>query len=196
MSEICPSPPEQPWLLPAPTHGGCPDKSGRGGKNRALTSLSIVDEEWSTMPHVEGDGKCSALSGKRVVVTRAPHQAEELVSLLRDYGARPIFYPCIDIAPPEDTTALDAALRDVAAFDWLILTSANTVRALATHLEALGLPLSMLGHLRAVAVGPATAERRAPTIRIFWGSRSRPECRRRGMARLAPARQSTLSGRF
>ena len=51
------------------------------------------------------------LSGKHVVNTRALHQAAELDALLRERCAEPISYPCIDIRPPEDCAALDAALR-------------------------------------------------------------------------------------
>jgi uroporphyrinogen-III synthase len=99
------------------------------------------------------------LAGKRVVNTRAAHQAAELSALLRQYGATPVEYPCIEIAPPEDTEPLDAALRALAAgrFDWLVLTSANTVFALARHVGALGLSLNGAA-FQTAAVGPATAQ--------------------------------------
>ncbi len=102
----------------------------------------------------------SALANRRVVVTRAPHQAGKLAALLSARGALPLLYPCIDIAPPESTTALDAALREAAAghFDWLILTSANTALALARRLAALALPMSALSGLSVAAIGPATAQ--------------------------------------
>lgn len=98
-----------------------------------------------------------SLTGRRIVVTRAPHQAGELADLLRERGAEPLLYPCIDIQPPEDTAELDNALREAAngGFDWLVLTSANTVEALRRRCEALGLSLA---HTRTAAVGPATAQ--------------------------------------
>jgi uroporphyrinogen-III synthase len=100
------------------------------------------------------------LESRGVVNTRAPHQAEELNALLRTRGAKVLGYPCIDIAPPLDPTALDQALREAAAgrFDWLALTSANTVRSLADRLNALGLALGRASAMRVAAVGPATAE--------------------------------------
>ncbi|HEY7092102.1 MAG TPA: uroporphyrinogen-III synthase, partial [Ktedonobacterales bacterium] len=69
----------------------------------------------------------SGLQGKAIVVTRAPHQADALALLLAGAGAMPVFYPCVDIAPPNDPTPLDTALRAASAgdFDWLALTSAN-----------------------------------------------------------------------
>jgi len=102
----------------------------------------------------------STLHGKRIVVTRAAHQAGELDALLRDRGATPVAYPCIAIAAPEDAGPLDATLRDAARgeYDWLVLTSQNTVAILAERLAALGLSGAHLRGLAVAAVGPATAE--------------------------------------
>ena len=69
-----------------------------------------------------------SLRGKRVVVTRAPHQAHKLVNKLNAYGAIPVLYPCIAIAPTDDNTLVNALTED---YDWTILTSGNTVHALA-----------------------------------------------------------------
>jgi uroporphyrinogen-III synthase len=102
----------------------------------------------------------SALTGKRIVITRAPHQSPEFERLLRERGAVPLLYPCIDIAPPQLTEPLDNALYDAAngAFDWLLLTSGNTVQAIARRLNALDLSLSGIATLGVAAVGPATGE--------------------------------------
>ena len=98
------------------------------------------------------------LAGKRVINTRAAHQAAGFSALLRQHGAVPVEYPCIEIAPPEDTAPLDDALRELAAgrFDWLALTSANTAFALSQRLAALDLSLDGAA-FRTAAVGPATA---------------------------------------
>ena len=100
-----------------------------------------------------------ALAGKRIVNTRAVHQAAVFNQMLRSRGAEPLDYPSIAIRPPEDSSALDAALCDLAAgrYAWLILTSANTVFALAARLTALGLNLRR-ACFRSAAVGPATSE--------------------------------------
>ncbi len=100
-----------------------------------------------------------ALMGKRVVNTRALPQAQALDDLLCAHGALPISYPCLRIVPPDDRLPLDAALRDLAAghFDWLVLTSANTVLILRERLDALGLRLTAVAWHTA-AIGPATAD--------------------------------------
>lgn len=107
----------------------------------------------------------NGLQARRIVVTRAPHQAPELVRLLQIHGAVPVLYPCIDITPPEETAPLDQALLAAAAghFDWLVLTSANTVRVLAGRLAELGLSL---GRIQAAAVGPETAAIANELLRI------------------------------
>ncbi len=102
------------------------------------------------------------LAGLRIVNTRAAHQAPALTQLLEAQGAEVIHYPAIRIEPMADTGPLDEALRAAASggFDWLVLTSANTVYVLAQRLEALGIsPQQLVDHgLRVAAIGPATAQ--------------------------------------
>lgn len=96
------------------------------------------------------------LAGRRVVNTRAEHQAAALDALLIARGAIPVRYPCIAIALPQDTTALDEALTALAAgeYDLLALTSTNTV--LMLHQRLLTLKLT-LPRVRTAAVGEVTA---------------------------------------
>ncbi|MBK8033383.1 MAG: uroporphyrinogen-III synthase [Chloroflexi bacterium] len=98
------------------------------------------------------------LKGKRIVNTRALAQAQALDDLLYAHGAIPFSYPCLRIVPPDDLSPLDLALRNLAAgqFDWLVLTSANTVQALRERLDVLGLILAAESW-RTAAIGPATA---------------------------------------
>lgn len=99
------------------------------------------------------------IQGKRIVNTRAAHQAEVLNHLLQDRGAIPLSYPTIAIAAIDDTGALDAALQELAsgAFAWLVLTSSNTVRVLSERCAALDLTLTQ-DTFRTAAIGQATAD--------------------------------------
>jgi uroporphyrinogen III methyltransferase/synthase len=108
----------------------------------------------------------SGLQGKDIVVTRAPHQADALALLLAEAGSTPVFYPCVDIGPPDDPAPLDVALRaaGAGAFNWLALTSANAAWAVSRRLAELGLPLTTLRGLRLAAVGPATAAAARDTL--------------------------------
>lgn len=98
------------------------------------------------------------LQGIRVLNTRALHQAEVLDEMLKERGALPLSYPSIAIHPPHETDQLDASLRALASgvYDWLVLTSANTVLSIAARLEALGVRLPV-GKFQLAAVGPSTA---------------------------------------
>lgn len=97
------------------------------------------------------------LAGRRILVTRAAHQAGKLSDGLRALGAEPVEVPVLEIRPPENPEPLDRALRQFDAFDWLILTSANTVRALAERAAALGVVLGASALPKVAAIGEATA---------------------------------------
>jgi len=95
------------------------------------------------------------LAGRCVAVTRPRERAATLVSALEALGADVLTAPAIAVVPPESYAALDAALRALTRYDWLALTSAAAVDAVAERLVAIG------GHLDGrpcvAAVGQATA---------------------------------------
>jgi len=97
------------------------------------------------------------LEGKRVLVTRAAHQASKLSEGLRALGAEPVEVPVLEIQPPESYAALDDALTHLDRFDWLIFTSANTVRSVANRAKEQGISLQPLKSRHVAAVGGATA---------------------------------------
>ncbi len=100
------------------------------------------------------------LAGKRVVVTRAAEQAGDLVRALEENGAEVLLVPSVTFAEAEDKHPLDAAIRSLFRFDWLLLTSQNAVRFFAARCRALGINLSVLAGAppSVAAVGPATAD--------------------------------------
>ena len=98
------------------------------------------------------------LWGKKILVTRSAQQAGKLSAGLHALGADPVEVPVLEICPPLSFDGLDAALRDLLSYDWLILTSANTVRAITTRAHTLGLSLCQPETLKVAAVGEATAE--------------------------------------
>jgi uroporphyrinogen-III synthase len=96
------------------------------------------------------------LVGVRVLVGRARHQAGALSAELRRLGADVIEIPFIEIRKPRSFKPLDDALKNLASYDWLILTSVNGVEAMWERLKKLGLTRSALKHLHIAAIGPAT----------------------------------------
>ena len=99
-----------------------------------------------------------SLFGRRVLVTRTPDQAGELIDALARAGAIGVSIPMIRLAPADPVAPLDAALDALAEFDLLIFTSANAVRFTAERAAARGVALDAL-RADVVCVGPHTAER-------------------------------------
>lgn len=98
------------------------------------------------------------LEGRRIVVTRAPEQARDLVARLEAMGATVLRFPAVSFSEPGDTAELDRAIRSLREFDWILFTSANAARFFAARCRKIGVePVQSAGY-RCAAVGPATAE--------------------------------------
>ena len=98
------------------------------------------------------------LEGKRIVVTRAPEQARDMVLHLEAMGATVLLFPAVSFSEPADTAGLDRSIRSLAGFDWILFTSANAARFFAARCRKLGVEPKHRGGHRCAAVGPATAE--------------------------------------
>jgi uroporphyrinogen-III synthase len=99
------------------------------------------------------------LAGKRIVVTRAPEQAAELIDALKSLGAHVLVMPTVSFAPPESPAALDAALERLSDFQWILFTSQNAVRFFCRRWTETGRERAVLSAVRGrvAAVGSATA---------------------------------------
>ena len=109
------------------------------------------------------------LTGTRILVGRAPHQASALSAGLKDLGAQVIEIPFLEIRPPRSYQPLDSALKRIREYDWLILTSVNGVDAVASRLGRLKIKPETLCSLQIAAIGPATkaaAEKLGLTVTI------------------------------
>ena len=98
------------------------------------------------------------LFGKRVLVTRSRHQAAATCRLLEELGAETVALPTIEIREPEDLGPLHRAVGALGDYDYLVLTSANTVDAVARALEHEGLDSRSLAGVTVCAIGPGTAK--------------------------------------
>ena len=97
------------------------------------------------------------LFGKRILVTRAEHQAKELSQLLLSRGALPVQMPVIEINPPRSWRELDRAVRNLKSYGWTVFTSVNAVDIFWKRLYALGLDSRWLADTKIGAIAPATA---------------------------------------
>ncbi len=93
------------------------------------------------------------LFGRRIVVTRARHQAAALAERLERSGAEVLEFPTIEIAEID----VPAAVFDgVAGRDWLVLTSVNGVESFFGQMQRRGRDLRELAGVKIAAIGPAT----------------------------------------
>jgi len=100
-----------------------------------------------------------ALSGKRIIVTRAREQASEFAEKLTARGAEAVVFPVIKLVPPSDGyAALDDAIIKVGTYDWLCFASAPAVHAFCERLAAAGKDARSFATAKIAAVGPATAD--------------------------------------
>ena len=97
------------------------------------------------------------LFGKSVVVTRAREQASGIAAALSGLGAEVLEFPTIEIRPPADFSALDAAVALLAEYDWIVFTSGNGVRSFFDRLAFAGKDSRALAGCKVAAIGPATA---------------------------------------
>jgi uroporphyrinogen III methyltransferase/synthase len=98
------------------------------------------------------------LFGRGIVITRPEKQADDLARLLINEGANPIHFPTIKIVPPPDWHDLDAAIKKLEDYDWLIFTSANGVAFFFERLFAKKKDIRDLKDIKICCIGPATAQ--------------------------------------
>lgn len=93
----------------------------------------------------------------KVVITRPRSQPNTFAESLADAGFEPVFFPVIEIRPAEDLTELDAAIGDIASYDWVIFTSANTVEIFFEHAPAAAIAMP-----KVATIGRKTADALRP----------------------------------
>ena len=108
---------------------------------------------------IERSEEPPALSGKRILITRARAQARALADRIEDLGGEVIEFPTIEIRPPESYNALDEAITKIGSYDWAIFTSVNGVEVFLQRLRHLKKGAGMLERISIAAIGPETAKR-------------------------------------
>ena len=118
-------------------------------------SIIIVGEVVSLREKLQWFEK-RPLSGQRIVVTRARHQASKLSQEIEDLGGEAWEFPVIEIAPVADKSYLEKAIQALPEFQYLIFTSVNGVDAFFEELKLQARDVRDLSGLQIVAIGPAT----------------------------------------
>ena len=99
----------------------------------------------------------SPLAGKTILVTRSVNQLSQFSTRLEQEGATVVEMPALEIGPPSSWEALDQAIAHLADFDWLILTSTNSVDYFFERLATLRGNSALTG-LKIAVVGEKTAQ--------------------------------------
>ncbi len=125
---------------------------------RISPSVIVVGEVVRHHDWIYQAPKKLALTGKRILVTRATGTSGEFRQLLETAGAEVIEMPTLVILPPDSWEALDRAIAHIQDYDWLIFTSANAVDFFFQRLRAQNRDSRSLHHLKIAVVGRKTAE--------------------------------------
>jgi uroporphyrinogen III methyltransferase/synthase len=134
----------------------CPANSLSEQREMEQNQLDLSQEGLNS-PDPGGPQPQLALSGKTILVTRSATQSSEFSDRLTAAGANVITMPALVIGPPSTWEPLDAAIADLAEFDWLILTSTNGVEAFLDRLMYQGKDLRSLSGIQIAVVGRKTA---------------------------------------
>ena len=93
------------------------------------------------------------LFGQRILVTREHSGGFES---LEELGAEVLQFSTIEIVPPASWSELDAAIGNIATYDWLIFTSTNGVKYFFSRLFEKGVDIRQLKGLKICAIGKKT----------------------------------------
>ena len=94
------------------------------------------------------------LAGRGVLVTRASHQAEHLIDLVRQAGGNPIAFPVLEIQDVADLAPFYALVDRIDSFDLAIFISPNAV---AKAMNLIAARRILPPHLVVAAIGRGSA---------------------------------------
>jgi len=98
----------------------------------------------------------NGLRGKMVVVTRARHQASNLIEAFEKKGAEVIHLPSIEIAEPDSWQSCDEVIANLDSCDWIVFSSTNGVNYFYKRLSEKKAVIAK--KTKIAAVGESTAQ--------------------------------------
>jgi uroporphyrinogen III methyltransferase/synthase len=96
------------------------------------------------------------LRGKTILITRSVDQSKESADHFRKLGADVITFPTLEIVPPDSWDAFDNIADKRNDIDFLIFTSAHSVKMFRKRIDDLKLDFNF-GKVKVVAIGNKTA---------------------------------------
>ena len=98
------------------------------------------------------------LFGKRIVITRDVKGNQLFAEKLSAVGAEPIAFNAIEILDKSQDETAQAALRDLSAYDWVVLTSANGVTHTFEALVSMQKDARTFAAAKIACIGQQTAD--------------------------------------
>jgi len=97
------------------------------------------------------------LFGRKIAVTRAPHQSIKLGGLLTEKGAQVMYLPTIEIIPIEPNEPLVKSIHSIEKYCCIIFTSVNGISVFFDNLFRCGKDIRALHGIKILPIGEATA---------------------------------------
>ncbi|WP_102345375.1 uroporphyrinogen-III synthase [Bacillus sp. Marseille-P3661] len=96
------------------------------------------------------------LQGKRILVTRAKEQASSLSKKIKEHEGYPIEIPLIKFQAPANIEVVEKTLKNLASYDWVVLTSTNGVNYFFSYFEQFNIRLPETNRPQIAVVGKKT----------------------------------------
>lgn len=96
------------------------------------------------------------LFGQKIVVTRAAKRNQAFQEKLEQLGAEVIEFPTVTTSFLSNYKTVDAVLKNIKIYDWLIFTSACGIEAFMNRVFAIKKDARFLAHLKIAVVGTET----------------------------------------
>jgi uroporphyrinogen-III synthase len=98
------------------------------------------------------------LDNLRILLTRAEVESRALADVVRSLGGRPIIFPCIEFAMPEDLALVKHAVFTANSYDYILFSSPTAVRIFCVMMDYYGQSNSRINKPNVIALGKKTAE--------------------------------------
>ncbi|OGH98846.1 MAG: uroporphyrinogen-III C-methyltransferase [Candidatus Melainabacteria bacterium GWF2_32_7] len=98
------------------------------------------------------------LFGRKILVTRARHQASALVKKIEEAGGRAIEFPTIEIQSNDNDSQLKQMFDSLNNYQWIIFTSVNGVEIFFEKLKSNDKDIRTIGQAKLCAIGEATRQ--------------------------------------
>ncbi|MEW5693837.1 MAG: uroporphyrinogen-III C-methyltransferase [Candidatus Hydrogenedentota bacterium] len=100
------------------------------------------------------------LHQKKIIITRALHQSEEIKDSLTDLGAVVYEIPSIEIIDSNKSRKkLYKIIKNSSSYDLIIFTSANGIEVFKNHLDRIGYDSRWFGDKKIAVIGEATKDK-------------------------------------